>query len=210
MQMLPCPVPVAKFTALFALGVVAACDGGASANRIDAPGFSKAQARPQDKPQRVALTAPVQTATTAERSLDAERGRLLFVSKSCVICHEAGGVGGRAAPSLTASINALSADQIDSPVDPLAFAARMWRGAPAMTALQTAELGYQIDLSAEDIADLAAFAASPDEQAALAAEGLPEDLEKWLITAPVSDNEGWLDYRARGERLPTVKSFDKP
>lgn len=105
---------------------------------------------------------------------DAERGRTLFVNKGCVICHSVNGVGGQAGPALDASEPA-------GVFDPLDFAARMWRGAEAMLALQETEFGYQIELSGSDIADLAAFAESHLQQQDFSEDEIPEVMQGWAI-----------------------------
>ena len=67
-----------------------------------------------------------------------------------MFCHAVNGVGGKAAPPLDAVRDTRT-------IDVLEFAARMWRGAPTMIVLQEMELGYQIELTGEEIAHLAAF-----------------------------------------------------
>lgn len=99
--------------------------------------------------------------------MDAERGRALFADKGCVICHSVNGVGVDIGPSLNAS-------DMPSPMNAFEFAARMWRGAPAMTAMQEAEFGDVIDLSGQELADLIAFAHDEDEQQKLTADQVPE------------------------------------
>jgi hypothetical protein len=54
------------------------------------------------------------------------------------------------------------------------FAARMWRGAQAMTALQEDMLGEVISLNGQDLADLVAFAHDEEEQAQLTKDQIPE------------------------------------
>lgn len=125
------------------------------------------------------------------------RGRIMFVTRGCVICHQAHGVGGRAAPALDAPAG-------PPRVDPLEFSARMWRGAPAMTALQSIELGYVIDLDGADIADLAAFAASAEEQSLMTLESVPASLRDWFIDDRYWDSADWTDYRLRGDRIPEI------
>ena len=117
--------------------------------------------------------------------IDPARGRTLFVTKGCVICHSVGGVGGRAAPPL-------EPDGPFATVDIGEFAARMWRGAGPMVWLQTLELGYQIDLTGEDIAHLAGFLQDAQEQARFAAAGLPDDVEDSLLTELYRRPEDWL------------------
>lgn len=126
---------------------------------------------------------------------NARRGRIMFVSRGCVICHQVNGVGGKAAPALDAPAELKN-------FDPLEFSARMWRGAPAMTALQSVELGYVIQLDAQDIADLAAFASTTEEQSLLTLETVPETLRDWFIDERIWESEDWSDYRNRGARIP--------
>jgi cytochrome c len=83
-------------------------------------------------------------------SMDAERGKKLFASKGCVVCHSINGVGGEDAPPLDAST-------MPMPMSPFEFSAKMWRGAEAMVALQREELGEPIELSGQDLADIVAF-----------------------------------------------------
>ncbi|MBK0398844.1 c-type cytochrome [Limibaculum sp. M0105] len=105
---------------------------------------------------------------------DADRGRIIFVAKGCVVCHAVNGVGGKAGPALDASEPA-------GVFDPLDFAARMWRGAPAMIELQSLEFGYQIDLTANDIADLAAFAENHEIQRKFSEDEIPEIMRGWTL-----------------------------
>lgn len=105
---------------------------------------------------------------------DAERGRQLFADKACVVCHSVNGVGGRAGPPLDASEPA-------GIFDPMDFAARIWRGAEAMVALQNSEFGYIIELTGNEIADLAAFAESHDEQKDFSEDDIPELMQGWTI-----------------------------
>ena len=105
---------------------------------------------------------------------DAERGRAAFGAKGCVVCHKVNGIGGNAGP-------ALGGGAADNEIDPLDFAAAMWRGARAMSALQAMQFGYQIELSGPDIADLAAFLANEDEVARFTEKDIPEAFRGWTI-----------------------------
>jgi len=108
------------------------------------------------------------------------RGRQLFVSKGCVTCHSINGVGGDDAPPLGVST---MPNRFMNPFD---FAARMWRGAEAMIAMQNEELGYQIELTGQELADIIAFAHDPEEQRKFAESdlsSLAEDKE----SAPKSE-----------------------
>lgn len=127
-----------------------------------------------------------------DRLGDAETGRSLFIQKGCVICHAVNGVGGKAAPALDAQT------QID-PVDPLEFAARMWRGAPAMVEFQSLELGYVIDLEADDLAHLAAFAATSSEQKKLSDADIPEPMRGSLLDERFWEVEDWTEFMRDGQ-----------
>jgi cytochrome c len=104
---------------------------------------------------------------------NAAEGRRLFVNKGCVVCHSVNGVGGKAAPAQDTAGAAY--------VDVFDFVARMWRGAPTMIVLQEMELGYQIDLSGDELAHLAAFAADPAEQARFSDSEIPEVIRDWMV-----------------------------
>ncbi|MEZ5931718.1 MAG: c-type cytochrome [Alphaproteobacteria bacterium] len=116
--------------------------------------------------------------------VDAERGRRLFVTKGCVLCHAVNGAGGVAAPALDAKGDSEQLDLME-------FVVRMWNGAQAMIELQAFELGYQIELTGEEIGDLAAFAASPEAQRAFTMQAIPETMQSWIIDRPYWMGEGW-------------------
>jgi cytochrome c551/c552 len=105
--------------------------------------------------------------------LDSERGRKLFVNTGCVVCHSVNGVGGEIGPSL-------NADDLPQPMNAFEFAARMWRGAPAMVAMQEDMLGEVINLSGQDLADLVAFAHDKPEQIRLNDEQVPPRFRKLI------------------------------
>ncbi len=163
-----------------AAATLAAC-GGESAN--DAPHST----------QR-APVAPAEPLTSTRVEMDAARGRALFVEKGCVLCHAVNGVGGRAGPPLDAAPS-------DSPADPVAFAARIWRGAPAMVELQSLELGYVINLSPEDIRHLAAFAGDAAAQSLLSKEDLPTALADAVLDEDFWAAEDWREFLRRGQEL---------
>ncbi len=101
------------------------------------------------------------------------KGRLLFASKGCVVCHSINGVGGEDAPMLNAEF-------MDTPMNPFEFAARMWRGAPAMIEAQNDELGYQIDLTGEELGDIIAFVHDAGEQAKFTEADIPKELREMM------------------------------
>ncbi len=137
---------------------------------------------------------------------DAAHGRQLFVSKGCVICHSINGVGGQAAPAL----DAIQPEdgEAAAAVDPLDFVARMWRGAPAMLELQAVELGYQIELSAEELADLAVFAGDAGAQAGFTMEDVPEPMWDWMLNEPYWVDDNWPEKLFEG--YPNVEGDEKP
>jgi len=113
---------------------------------------------------RVGLTLP---------AMDPVRGRDLFLQKGCVVCHAVNGIGGEDAPPL-------DAEYMEFPMNPFEFAAKMWRGAPAMTILQEDELGEFVTLNGQELADLIAFFHDADEQAKLTKDQIPEKYEEML------------------------------
>lgn len=142
-------------------------------------------------PSACGRTSPPEPAVI-EHAGDAAKGRALFVEKGCVLCHSINGVGGKAAPALDAP------DPFVKP-DPLEFAARMWRGAPAMVEFQSVELGYVIDLSADDIANLATFAASREEQKLLLDSAIPGPMRDSLLDERYWEMEDWSEFMANGQ-----------
>ncbi len=105
--------------------------------------------------------------------MDPARGRELFVTTGCVACHSVNGVGGDVGPAMDAA-------EMPAPMNVFEFAARMWRGAAAMTVMQEEELGGVIDLTGQDLADLIAFAHDAEEQAELTENQIPERFRKML------------------------------
>ncbi len=117
--------------------------------------------------QRARVMALMHEIGVAMPPMDPRRGRLLFVNKGCVACHAVNGIGGDLGPALDAA-------DMPRPMNAFEFAARMWRGAQAMTALQEDLLGDVVALDGQDLADLVAFAHDSEEQARLNADQIPE------------------------------------
>jgi mono/diheme cytochrome c family protein len=130
--------------------------------------------------------------SAATRVADADAGRALFVSKGCVMCHAVNGVGGKAAP-------ALDAPNAPGGGDVAAFAAAMWRGAGAMVELQNLELGYVIDLDADELTHLAAFVGDLAAQKKLAATDVPETLRDSILDERFWETEDWDEFLRRGQ-----------
>ena len=100
--------------------------------------------------------------------------RDLFTGKGCVVCHSINWVGGKAGP-------ALDADPYEPGLDVFDFAARMWRGAPTMIVLQEMELGYQIELTGQELADLARFIHDAEAQRNFQETDVPELIRDWMV-----------------------------
>ncbi len=144
---------------------------------LAAPQMAPAQDRSASAPPKLAIPLA-----------DAEEGLKLFVGKGCVVCHAVNGVGGKAAPALDAASGQAYFDVFD-------FIARMWRGAPTMILLQEMELGYQIDLSGEELAHLAAFASNAEVQARFSEQDIPEVIRDWMVDEVYQELDP--DYMAR-------------
>ena len=127
-----------------------------------------------------------------QRTGDPEKGRLLFADKGCVICHSINGVGGKAAPPLDAQTE-------NDVADPIGFATRMWRGAPAMIELQGLELGYSIWLEPQEMVDLATFAANATEQKKLKLDDLDKGLASSFLNERFWEVEDWSEFLENGQ-----------
>ncbi|WP_425407907.1 hypothetical protein [Hyphococcus sp.] len=138
----------------------------------------------ESQAQDTTATPRVSLKPSLKRNTDPSVGRDLFVAKGCVICHAVNGVGGKAATPLDAQIGSGQPDSLE-------FAARMWRGAPAMIELQKAELGYTIDLSADEIAHLAVFASDREAQRHLTPDSVPEGVAAGFLDQRFWEVESW-------------------
>jgi len=69
---------------------------------------------------------------------------------------------------------------MEKPMNAFDFAAKMWKGAPAMIAMQENELGAQIELTGEELASIIAFAHDPAEQAKFSIKDVPEKFREKL------------------------------
>ncbi len=148
----------------------------------------------EQAPGRAEARTPQMTSAVKELRLvpgDPERGRQLFVTKGCVTCHAVNGVGGRAGTALDARGN--------GPLDPVDFAAWMWKGAPAMIELQSLELGYTIDLSGRDIRHLAAFAGDEDAQAEFSLDDIPAGVQDSFLDEHFWEVEDWSEFLESGQ-----------
>lgn len=123
------------------------------------------------------------------------RGRKLFASKGCVVCHSVNGIGGKDAPPLDASTMAPL-------MNPFEFAARMWNGAEPMIYMQQEELDAQIEFSGDELADIIAFAHHLGEQRKFSEADIPprirELMKHWNEDTP---HEGEVEEKPDELRL---------
>lgn len=125
---------------------------------------------PEQRDRVLALMRDIGLALPPMNSL---RGRHLFLQKGCIACHQVNGVGGDLGPSL-------NAEDMPESMNAFEFAARMWRGAPAMTALQEQLLGEVITLDGQDLADIIAFAHDDAEQRNLTPDQVPTKYQQLI------------------------------
>jgi mono/diheme cytochrome c family protein len=137
----------------------------------------------KSKPEQAIVTTSNVEAIVIPR-VNTDRGRKLFVTKNCVLCHSVNNVGGQGAP-------ALDAPEHQTQIDLMGFVARMWRGAPAMTELQSKELGYVIQLEGKEIADLAAFLSDPGSQRSFSIREIPKSKRGSFIDKPYWETDTW-------------------
>ena len=109
----------------------------------------------------------------AENQANAARGRALFVSKGCVACHAINESGGTTGPPL-------DLESAPGEADPLDFVARMWRGAEAMVMMQQSLFGVQLDFTAQELADIIAFAHDPEEQRKFSEADVPPAMRRLI------------------------------
>ena len=121
----------------------------------------------------VLASAGDSVAQAAQMRGDAARGRVLFASKGCVICHAINEVGGTGGPPLDAEGEAGKVDALD-------FVARMWRGAEAMIFMQQQDLGVQIDFTGQELADIIAFVHDPTARRKFSEEDFPAMLRRGM------------------------------
>lgn len=122
-------------------------------------------------------------------AIDPVRGKQLFASKGCVVCHSINGVGGTDAPKLDASTMAPM-------MNPFEFFAKMWRGAAPMIAMQQNELGQQIEFTGQDLADIVAFVHNQQVQKTFTAADIPPDIKKHM--GADEDNKGGMGHGMMG------------
>ncbi|MFH1804121.1 MAG: c-type cytochrome [Pseudomonadota bacterium] len=109
--------------------------------------------------------------------MDPERGKHLFADRGCVVCHTVNNVGGHTAAPMDAT-------SLSQTTDPFDFFARMWRGADQMLALQNHNLGYQVDFSGQDLADIFAFVHDREAQENFTEGDLPQHIRDIIDNMP--------------------------
>jgi mono/diheme cytochrome c family protein len=106
--------------------------------------------------------------------LDPVKGKALYISKGCVVCHAINGVGGTDAPPIDASTMALK-------MSPFDFVAKMWNHSQGMVAMQQQELGGQITFeNGQQIADIIAFLHDAKVQKTFSKADLPANIKAHL------------------------------
>jgi len=126
--------------------------------------------------EHVSAESPISGARGAQLvipMMNPERGKKVFVNKGCVTCHSVNGVGGHDAPAMDAH------GQMGM-VNPFDFAAKMWNHAPGMVAAQEDELGGQIYLTGEDLADIIAFLHDDEAQHGFSEKDLSKKAQEAL------------------------------
>jgi mono/diheme cytochrome c family protein len=101
------------------------------------------------------------------------RGKGLFASKGCVVCHSINGVGGEDAPKLDAS-------SMTPQMNPFEFFAKMWRGAMPMIMMQMNEIGHQIEFTGQDLADIVAFVHNAQVQKTFTEDDIPAEIKQHM------------------------------
>jgi cytochrome c len=105
--------------------------------------------------------------------MDPMKGKKLFVDRGCVACHAVNGIGGHDAP-------ALDAHKMGDIMNPFEFAAKMWKGAPAMIAAQEGAFDAQLLFSGDDLANIIAFAHSDSVQHGFTESDLTDKARKMM------------------------------
>ena len=123
--------------------------------------------------QSVADEATIQSLRYHLAPSNSARGKQLFVNKGCVICHSVNNSGGDVGPPL-------DVDPSTQTIDVFGFAARMWKGAEEMVALQVMEVGFPIELNGQELAHLAHFLHDYDAQMTFSDEDIPAIVRKLM------------------------------
>jgi mono/diheme cytochrome c family protein len=148
---------------LLALGAICAAIVAIAAGNLNSSDFMGA-ARADSISPLAGLALP---------KMDSKRGRELYVSKGCVVCHAINGAGGAYGAPLDAST-------MDPAKNPFEFFARMWLGNKPMIEMQEEKMGGQVELDAQELADIVAFIHDPAMQASFSEDEIPSDIKKLM------------------------------
>jgi len=105
--------------------------------------------------------------------MNPEHGKELFATKACVVCHSINGVGGTNAAPLDAST-------MDPARNPFEFFARMLVGMTPMLTMQKDRLGQEVELTAEELADIVAFIHDEATQKSFSSKNIPEKMKRLM------------------------------
>ena len=130
--------------------------------------------------------------------MNSARGRKAFAAKGCVTCHAINGVGSHEAP-------ALDAHSMQPFMNPFEFAAKMWRGAATMIALQEEALGFQIEFTGPELADIIAFVHDDEEQYKFSPADIPPEImalmhHEHAAPGPVETHADELGHHGKADR----------
>lgn len=129
--------------------------------------------------------------------MDPVKGKELFATKSCVVCHSVNGIGGTDAPKIDATT-------MDKEMSPFDFVAKMWNHAPGMIAMQESEIGGQITFeNGQQIADIIAFLHDPETQKTFTEDDIPDDIKAHLDEGGMTTMH---DGSMMGKDQPMMKS----
>ncbi len=106
-------------------------------------------------------------------TMNAQRGKNIFVNKGCVSCHAINGIGGHDAPAMDDHINLGQVSLFD-------FAAKMWNHAPGMLAAQEEAFGEQIYFTGNELADIIAFVHNDESQHSFSEKDLTKTALKMM------------------------------
>jgi mono/diheme cytochrome c family protein len=118
-----------------------------------------------------------------ERGGDVEAGRRLFSQKRCIVCHQAGGVGGVVGPNL---------ETIGSRTTPISLAAAMWNHGPQMAEMMRARAVVRPTFKPGELRDLVAYiGATPARDEPLyVVPGEPDEGRRLFVERRCADCHG--------------------
>ncbi len=157
------------FASVIAAAIIAVTSHGI-ADEGHAPG-QKGHGNAKASPAKKAATHGPADVRLVMPKMDSAQGMRLFASKGCVACHSVNGVGGHDA-------TALDAHTMKKVMNLFEFAAKMWRGAPAMIAAQEEAMEGQIYFSGQELAHIIAFVHDDAQQHKFIEAMIPPNIRK--------------------------------